>query len=180
MKAKKFLAILGIFSLAVLSFGLAAIGAENTAAVTATVTPGVVSVTVSPPSVAYGTLPLSTSNSSRSTALSETITATNVGTVPAQLNISGSNATGGGTPWALNSSPSDTGTVSADQFVHRFDADATFDTGTAKALSISYQTLAASVGAGGTQNLVLQMNMPTASTDSVTKSTTVTVQAVAP
>ena len=179
MKSKKFIIIGAIFSLAIMSLSLAAIGAESSQVISATVTPGVVSVILSTPSVAYGTLPLSTSNDIRSTALSSAITATNNGTVTEALNIRGTDTTNG-TTWTLNSSPATTGTVGANQFAHRFDADASFDTGTAKALSTSNQTLAASVAASGTQAFVLQMNMPTSSTDSVEKTTTVTVQAVAP
>src|SRR3989344_2715698 len=103
MKGKKFLAIVGIFSLAALSFGLAAIGAD-TQSVTATVTPKNISVTVSLGSVDYGTVAINTES-----APSAIITASNNGNVTENFNIRGSNSTN----WILNDTA-----AGADTFMH--------------------------------------------------------------
>ena len=147
--------------------------------ISATVTPKLVSVSVSPTTVNYGTLALSTSDGSRTTALSGTFTATNGGNVTETFNIKGTDATGG-TTWTLDYSPANTGTVGNDQYVHRYDEGASFIGGEAAALSTSYLTLKAGVAALGTADFVLQMNMPTGTTGYGQRSSTVTVQAVAP
>ena len=183
MKGKKFLAIVGIFSLAALSFGLAAIGATS-ADVTATVTPQNISVTVSPGSASYGTLSLSTSDASRTTALSGAFTATNNGNTSETFTIKGSDATAvSEITWTLNDAPDATGTVASNQYVHRYDntTGGVFNTGEARALnSSSYKALAAGVAASGTADFVLQMNMPTATTGLSQRSSTVTILATAP
>jgi len=155
--------------------------AADTGVVTATVTPQLISVSVSPGSVAYGTLALSVNDGSRTTKESGTITATNDGNVTEKFNIKGSDATGGSTPWTLSDTPADTGTVAANQYVHDFSQTVPFDETTDKSLnSVTYKELAASVAVGANDTSELQMNMPTSSTDaSAQKSTTVTVQATA-
>ena len=163
--------------------------AQNTGAVTATVTPQNISVTVSPASVAYGTLALSQSNTNRTTAPSALITATNNGNVAENFNIKGSDATGGTSAWVLNDAPDNTlndgtaiGTVAVNQYVHRYDntTGGSFNTLEARPLNnTNYKPFASGVAVNGAFNLVLQMNMPTGSTDaSAQKSTTVTVLAV--
>ena len=155
------------------------VGVQADDTVTATVTPKLISVTLSDTTINYGTLALSTDNSNRSTAESVTITATNNGNVTSNLTIVGSNATGGTTPWIISSDPAADGAVASDQFAHRFDEGSTFVTGEAAALdSSAYKTLKNGVAGSGTVDFILQMNMPTSSTNtSDTKSTTVTVLA---
>ena len=158
--------------------------AQNTGVVTATVTPQLISVSVSPGSVAYGIMALSASDASRTVKLSGTITATNNGNVAENFNIKGSDATGGSTPWTLSDTPPDVGAVGANTYVHDFDntTGGSFVEAEDKSLnSNTYKALATNVAAtSGTANLELQMNMPTSSTDaSAQKSTTVTVLAVA-
>ena len=167
------IAILAIIGLAV-GVGVSA-GTESS--VTATVTPQNISVSLNAASVNYGILELSASDGNRVTALSSTFTATNDSNVSADFTIRGSNTDNG---WTLDSTPADTGTVAADQFVHRFDADATFTTGTAKALDTSNQTLGLAIPSGNTQDFVLEMNMPISSTNpSAVQSSTVTIVATA-
>jgi len=175
---KKFLASLGILSL-VLALAAPVLAAEDTAVVSATVTPSVVAVSISPTSVEYGILALSTSDTDRSTAESETITATNDGNVTSDFTIMGSDASGMlTTNWTLSSDPPEKGTVAADQFAHRFDEGTTFNGVEAAALdSTAYKPLKAGITDAGTADFVLEMNMPTSSTDSETKSTTVTILA---
>jgi len=170
----KLIASIAVFGL--LAFVALPVIAAGEEVVTATVTPEIVSLTVDTPTVAYGTLALSPSDASRTTAESGVIVVTNNGTVNEDFDIKGTSTAN----WTLNSSPADTGTVATDQFVHRFDADATFTDGTASALSTSNQALGGgNVAPAGTQDFVLQMNMPTASTVSTEQSTTVTILATA-
>jgi hypothetical protein len=77
--------------------------------ITATVTPKLLSITVSPTSVDYGVLPLGGKGTSG------TITVTNNGTVNANLEISGTDATAGSGTWELVTSGPLT-----DQFSHKF------------------------------------------------------------
>lgn len=139
------------------------VGAADTATVTATVTPKLVSVTVSPTSVAYGTVPLSSS------ATSGVITATNDGNVTETFNIKGADATYSTNTWVL----SDTA-VGANQYMHKF-ALPTYITWTP--LSTTYLTLATGIAASGTQDFKLQIWTPTSTTLYGEYSTTVTVLA---
>lgn len=172
---KKILASISILALLALAFP---VGALNEASVTATVTAKNISVSVGPTSVAYGPLALSATNASRTTASSSTITATNDGNVTENFDIRGSDATGSTVNWTLNSSPATTGTVGTNQYVHRFDEGATFTDGEAAALdSVAYKDLKNGIATSGTAQFVLQMNMPTSTTDFSQHSTTVTVLA---
>lgn len=149
--------------------------AATEGAVTATVTPQIVAISVAPPTVDYGTLDFSATDISRTVGLSGTITVTNDGNVNEDFAIKGDNSTN----WTLDSSPANTGTVAIDQFVHRFDADATFTDGTANALSTSNQSLGVGVASSATQDFELQMNMPLSGSVTGVQTTTVTVQASA-
>jgi len=167
--------IVGISVFALLAFAFP-VGADDTAVVSATVTPQNISVSVSPTSVDYGTLPLSTTDLNRSMAESVVITASNNGNVTEDFNIRGSNST----DWTLSSSPDATGTVGTDQFAHRFDAGSTFVNAEAAALdSVTYKSLSVDIVQSGNQDFVLQMNMPTSSSVTTQQSTDVTVQATA-
>ena len=171
---KSLIASIAIVGLVGLAIGTGAGAAE----VTATVTPQNIAVSLSASTVSYGVLDLSTSDGDRVTAFSGTFTATNDSNVLANFTIKGTDTNNG---WTLNFSPADVGTVAADQFVHRFDANTVFGDGTAKALSTSVQTLGSAIPVNGTQDFVLQMNMPTASANAAAEqSSTVTVVASAP
>ena len=177
MKSKKFIAIGAIFSLAIMSLSLAATGATS-ADVTATVTPGIVSVSVSDGGVAYGTVLL---NTNRTTALGDgdsiddTQTATNSGTVSVNLGVRSSDASGA-TPWNLATDPG------ADAFYHGFCTTTCDSLPIWNAFNVdnaTYSSLAAGVAASGSQAFDLKITTPTSSTDSGAHTITVTVQATA-
>ena len=140
----------------------------TTGTVTATVTVQNVSVTVSDGTVAYGTLAL---NASAGTNGSDTQTATNNGNVAETLTIRGTNSAN----WTLNTANSTT-----DNYIHRF---CTATCGSAPtnytALTTSYQTLAASVAASGTQTFDLYLTTPQTSSVYTSQSVDVTVLAAA-
>jgi hypothetical protein len=152
-------------------------GAASTGVVAATITPQNISVSVTDGSVAYGTLALSSSQSTIASGTNDTQVATNDGNVAEDFNIRSTDATGG-TTWTLNS------TVGNNQFKHSFCVTGTgtpdpCDTGaTWSAMTTSYAALANNVLAAGTNRFDLKLDTPTASTDYTQKSVTVTVQAV--
>jgi len=141
--------------------------AAGTATIAATVTVQNISVSVSDGTIAYGTLG---SNSSAGTNGTDTQTATNNGNVAEDFNIKGQNSGS----WTLG------GTAGADQYVHKF---CTATCGSAPtnytALTTSYQALANSVAASGTQTFDLYITTPNPSTVFTQQSVDVTVQAVA-
>lgn len=145
--------------------------AATTATVGATVTVQNVSVSVADGTVTYGTLGL---NATADTNPADLQTATNDGNVTEQFNIKGMNATGSTQTWTLAA------TAGSAQYIHGF-CVATCGTPPTNytALTTSYQTLAASVAASGTQTFDLYINTPTATTDYTTHTADVTVQAVA-
>jgi hypothetical protein len=138
------------------------------------------SVSVDMHNVDYPSLPLSTPGGTRSTfPMASTITATNTSNIPADLVISGTDATSSGTPWTLNCEPSDTGTVAMDQYVHQFWR--TVPTSTPKAaLCTTDQSLADGVASNDTVGFRLELNMPTGTSDYGVHSSSVVVTAVQP
>jgi hypothetical protein len=163
-------------------------GTEGT--VSASVTPQVVlSVSLDVTSVPYGTLSTSATNASRTTKLSSVvtggaITATNNGNSLEDIYIRGTNATatvGGESDWTLNCSPLDTGTVGVDTYVHRFDANTTFNSSSALALcTTNTNKIANDIAAAGSQAFVLQLNMPTVISGFGQRTMSVVVTATAP
>ena len=163
---KSLITTICILSLVGMVAGVAVQGA-NTAPVSATVTPKKISVSVSPSSVAYGTVALDTEVFPTG---DPAITATNDGNVTETLNIVGANATFGANTWTLS------GTANgADIYMHKFDTPAYADPYTA--LTTSYQTLAASVASSGTQDFKLKIKTPVSTLAYGEYSTTVTIQA---
>lgn len=164
--------ILGLIGLVV---GVVAQGAD-TADVSATVTPKLLTVSVSDGSVAYGILGL---NTTKNTALydentnqngmspADTQTVTNGSNVDVALNIMSSDAVGG-IAWQLATAPG------SDAFVHQFKGG---DAGVWTQLPVdhSYATLDAKPAAASV-TFDLQITTPTATTDYVQKTITVTVQ----
>lgn len=142
--------------------------AASTASVTATVTVQSISVTATDGTVAFGTL---AANSSTGTNGSDTQTATNNGNITENLNIKGQNSAN----WTLAA------TAGSDQYVLQFcTATCTTPPTNYTALTTSYQTLATSVAASGTQTFDLYITTPNPSTVYTQQSVDVTVQAVAP
>lgn len=146
------------------------VDAADTAVVSATVTVQNVSVSVSPGTVAYGTMALNTSKSTIPADLNAPQTVTNNGNISEQFNIRGQNSAN----WTLGL------TAGADTYVHQFcSAACTSPPTNFTGLTTNYQTLAASVASSGTQTLHLRLTTPTTSSVFTQQSVDVTIQAVA-
>ncbi|KKO02706.1 hypothetical protein LCGC14_0101550 [marine sediment metagenome] len=156
--------ILGLVGMVV---GVAVQGA-TTDDVSATVTAQLVSVSVSDGIVEYGILALNTTEDT--VTLVDTQTATNDGNVAADLSIRSSDAVGG-TTWELAVS------AGSDAFIHEFSIDAGVSWAAFNVDNVTYSTLVNNVAASGNQTFDLKIGTPTASTDNVEKTITVTVQA---
>ena len=155
-------------------------GADDT--VTASVTPLFLSAEiVGNSTIAYGPLPLSLMDDTRTQAESETITVKNASSVQADLMIRGSDATNAAdAPWILDclDSGTDRGTVGDKRFAHRFGLDP-FDDAFGKALCSNVdKMLALDVPVQTSVDFDLQMNMPTSSDGYGQRTTTVTIIAV--
>lgn len=166
----RFFASLFVLSLLIsLSFGVVT-KAQTEGTVTATVTAQNVAVSVSDGTVAYGTLAVSTSDDTTTNGTThDSQTATNDGNVTSDLEIKGQDATGG-TGWTLAA------TIGSDQYVHEFCITDCDGTPSWTALTTTYQTLASSVAAAGTQVFDLKISIPSSSSDYVQKSVDVMVQ----
>jgi hypothetical protein len=160
------------------------VGADDSIAVS--VTPLVLSVSASPDTVNYGTMPYSAANDSRSTKESAAITVTNNGSVPTHIDLRGANADAlvdGQDDWTLRCDPNGLGTVGNNQFVHKFGAGSTVDfngSGIFTLCSDSSKRLASNVALAGEAMFVLQFAMPTGTNGFGPRSSSVTVIAVAP
>lgn len=163
---RRVLALVGVLAVVGAALAVPAFADEAGDSLTATVTPGTVSVTLSTTTVAYGTVALSTDDGTRSTATSGNITATNNGTVSEDFYIKGADATGTVT-WTLQTD----GSLSAvNEYIHQFNSTD---------LTLANQSLQAGVAAsGGTNIFTTTMVMPITASDSSAHSTTVTVTAV--
>jgi len=172
---RKFLASLGILSL-VLALAAPVLAADT---VTATVTPQLISVTVSDGEVAYGILALSPSSGSPITestvALSDTQVITNNGNVDEDFAVKSNDATGGTTVWNLVAAAS----ISTDAYGHQYSTDGTTFTDFPSDNNYTTEVIT-NVASSGTANLDLKILMPTGSTDaSDQKTITVNVLATA-
>lgn len=144
--------------------------AETTADVSATVTAQLVSVSVSDGSIAYGILELNTTTTTVGTDLQ---TATNDGNVNIDLGIRSSDAVSSSTPWELAAS------AGLNEFTYEFSIDGGSNWAAFNVDNATYSTLASDVDVDGTQTFDLRIGTPTASTDSVEHTVTVTVLATA-
>lgn len=127
-----------------------------------------VSVSVSPTSVVYGALELETSKNT--VQLGQTLTITNDGNVTLDLKIKSGNAIrGGGTDWILV-----TGTPGENEFKH----ESSVESGGWTVIGSDYGSAIATVTAGGSKSLDLQIEMPTTITDYGEHTITVTILAV--
>lgn len=150
---KKIFAVLSVFVSAlvvVFSWPVFAAGQEP---ISVTVTPKLISVSVSTSSVSYGTVSLG------ATATSAAITATNSGNVAEDFDIKADVATTAGGSWSLVSGAGDPG---QDAFKHSFALGSAFDPFTA--MTTGYDTLVDNVAASGTQDFKLQIKMPSSTT----------------
>ena len=162
---RRIFALVGVVALVGLLLPAAIFAVEDT--VECTVTAALVSVTVSDGDVAYGTLALGASK--KASALGDTQTVTNNGTVIANLYIRSSDATrDGGTTWTLW-----TGTPGHNEFRHRWDTgDETWS-----AMLNSYLAMGGDIWPGNSVSLDLQIDMPSSTDDYLEHSITVTVLA---
>ena len=143
--------------------------AGSSATVAATVTVQNISISVGSGTVSYGTLGSNTAESTISSDLNDTQTATNTGNVAEDFNIKGQDSAG----WTLSAS------TGSNQYVHKFCTSTCGSPPTNfTALTTSYQALASNVGSNGTQKFDLQITTPNPSTVFTQQSVDVTVQAV--
>ncbi len=165
MKKLSFLLILSFYFMAIAT----GVNGADTAAVTATVTPQSISVSVSDGSIAFGTVALG--GTQDTITLVDTQTITNTGNITEAINIKTSTATGGTTPWTIS-----TTTPGADSFVLSYSDDV----GSIwNIIEGDYTQVTADLEASATGDIDIKIAMPTSSTDSVEKSITITIQAVA-
>lgn len=169
---RKILAVLALA--AFIAVGLAGPAAAGDT-VTATVTPGLVAVSVTDGSVAYGTVNLSdkknTVTGDTFGGAAETQTVKNDGTIAANLLLKSSDATAT-TTWNLVAC----GSVASEAFGHQFElnnVDTVF-TGTDFAASNDAADTSLDLTASATATLDLGICLPTATVDSTEHSITVT------
>jgi hypothetical protein len=138
---------------------LPALADEKT--VNATVTAVLISVSVNPTAVSYGTLPVGTTNA---TPTPGSFTATNTGNVNENFSLRGASTAN----WALGP------TAGANTYVHRF---GTSSGAVNTALSGSNQAVLAGVVPSGNGDIFLKMDLPTSSTFSSQQTAAVIVVA---
>lgn len=146
--------------------------AATSVVVNATVTANVVAISVDDGVVEYGTLDLSTQQNTFT--LDDTQTATNDGNVNVDLGIRSSDATSTGTDWNLAAS---IGII--DEFTHEFSTNSGSTWTDFNPDNNSYSTIASGVTPTNSQGFDLQIGTPSASTDIVEHTVTVTVLATA-
>ncbi len=177
---KSLIASICILALVSLAIGVA-VQAAGEVGVSATVTPRLLSVSVSPTSVAYGTVDIpSTDNVPTGDTI---IAATNDGNDTAKFNIKGADATGDTITWTIvDGAPGGAATYN---YNHKF-LDCGGDSGcsspaAANNMTTSYEELEASVATTNSEYFKLRLSTPTETGGDFSEhSTTVTVQAVAP
>ena len=157
--------------------------AADIGSVNATVTPQLISLTVSDGVVDYGTMALSTTRStaeSDSDALTDTQVAANNGNVSENFGIRSSDAASSGTPWDLAA------TAGNNAFTHAFCTTGTGVTDPCDATptwtgftvdNVTYTNFAVNVAPQGTKRFDLRLGTPSISSDSVTHNVIVTVLA---
>lgn len=109
---KALISSIAILAVVGLSVGSTTMAGET---VTASVTIGSVSVTVSPTSLDYGTIPFSTSKESFDSSLASNNISATVGTAVTDVDIKGADATGT-TPWTLDT----VANVASNKYAHTF------------------------------------------------------------
>lgn len=182
---RRVLALIAVVALVGAALAVPAFADQGSDSVTATVTPGTVAISLrnfaddaDVTTFTYGTLALSTSNAVRSTGNpsecgavgSAGCKAKNTGTVSEDFYIKGAEATfGGETTWALAA------TVTANQYVHQF----TTDSGSSFTdMSTANTSLSSGVATGGTTTFHAEIAMPTSTTGTSQRTTSVTITAV--
>jgi len=172
---KSLIATICILGLVGMVVGAVAQGVEET--LTATVCPELISLTVSPDSVDYGTQTLGATNL---VPTPPSVTIQNTGNVAEDFLVKGDDAATAGGTWALVSS-----ITLVDQYVHKSSPDNVIFTALTKSnatltTNISGETnCAATANDGGTQALYLKMDIPSSSTVQGQYSAPVVVTAIA-
>ena len=147
--------------------------ADETDTVTATVTAEIFSVSLdNADGIAFLTIGVGSSANSTSGGVNDSTTATNIGSVPAKINVKAGNSTN----WTLDTSPASE-TYAMEFCVTNCDVSPSWAT---VGVNPAYATLVASVGVGSTQIFDLQVKAPTGTTATGEQTITVTVQAVTP
>jgi hypothetical protein len=141
--------------------------------VTATVTPQKIEVTVTPGTVTYGPLTLSTSRTTLNSGggTNELQTAQNTGNIAEDFTIDSSSAVGGATPWTI----SDTA-INTNVYMHAFSLNSG---GAWTQMTGTPTSLATNVAVSGTQTFDLKIDVPSATAVYDAKTITVTVTASA-
>lgn len=165
---KDIFSLIGILVFIGVAVSIVSQAADN-ATVTATVTAQNIAVSVADGTVAYGTIAVGGAASTTADSIDNSQTATNDGNVTSDLDIKGQNSSN----WILS------GSVGADQYIHQF-CTSNCDAGpTWTALTTSYQELATSIAAAGTQVFDLKITLPSSSSNYTEQSVDVTVLASA-
>ena len=161
-----------IISVIILVLVGAAVGVSvqgaDTANVSATVTAELITISVADGSVAYGILPVNTSEDT--VLLGDTQVVTNDGNVDVDLEVRSSDAVGG-TEWNLAAT-----NAALNDFTHEFAPDGSTWT-TFNVVNATYTSLATNVATSTDQNLDLRIKTPASVSDNVEKTITVTVLA---
>ncbi|MBI4136021.1 MAG: hypothetical protein HY481_00510 [Candidatus Vogelbacteria bacterium] len=143
--------------------------AASTATVSATVTATNLDLSVSSGSITYGSVALNTATTTAGNGYTQTVT--NNGSTM-KLNAKSSDASGG-TAWTLGTSPG------SNIFKHEVSTTSGSTYMTFQATD-TYLTASTSIAASLTQVMDFRLTTPTASSDFVQKTITLTVQAAAP
>lgn len=157
--------------------------AQSEGAISASVTVQNVSVSVSPTSVNYGTLPFETTKRS-GTAVSPFFTATNNGNVNEDLKVRGADATVTGGPWAIQATALDCVTPVLNKYRHAAigATSGVDDTAIFMTTSNSSSNLVSSLAASVTKDFNSEIFMPcsgSAGGTGATATTGITVVAIA-
>jgi hypothetical protein len=168
-KTNSYKGVLMILSLFIsLSIFTLPVWAQETDTVTATVTVKNIALSVDPGNISYGIISAGSTKDTTASGVDTSITASNDGNVTAVLNIQGADTQS----WALNDTA-----VGTEQYMHEFCTTSCDSGGTWTALNNStYDTLAPSVAASGTQVFDLKIHTPSLTEDYTQQSTTVTIQ----
>ncbi|MCH8748154.1 hypothetical protein IH781_00225 [Patescibacteria group bacterium] len=168
-------ALVGIVAVPVLS--------ATSTAVSATVTPGVISVLMNTTSIGYGTVEIpSVDRVPTDPSADKIIGATNNGGIPEDFFISGADATGASQNWTIvDGAPSGASTY---DYNHKFlDCDndsACTNPATANSMTTTAEALATGVSVNATEYFKLRLSTPTETGGDLSEhSTTVTVLATA-
>ncbi len=164
-----FFAALACLLSIIVAFGGYSALAQDTDTVTATVTATNLAVSVTDGSIAFGSVALNTATSTAGTGQTQTVT--NDGS-NATLNVKSSNATNG-TTWTLGTSPG------SDIFKLEVSTTTGSTYGTLQATDV-YLTASSTFTSLMSQAVDFRFTTPTASTDFVQKSLTITVQVTTP